>query len=70
MRNMQICPHCGAEAIRRNIENAVETVFDPFIGRTITQKKHVPVLISYKIGSITSLLMNLLCSGDGKNSRK
>jgi len=50
VKKKQECPHCGAEATRRTAENAVETVFDPFIGDTITQKKHVPVLINYKIG--------------------
>lgn len=50
VKKKQKCPHCGAEATRRTAENAVETVFDHFIGDTITQKKHVPVLINYKIG--------------------
>jgi hypothetical protein len=50
VENRQICPHCGAEATRRTVENAVETIFDPFLGSTITQKKHVPVLINYKTG--------------------
>ena len=49
VENKQTCPHCGAEATRRTVKNAVETVFDPFIGNAITQKKHVPVLINYKI---------------------
>ena len=48
----QICPHCGAEATRRILENSVETVFDPFTDNIMTQKKHVPVLINYKIGRV------------------
>ena len=50
VENKQTCPHCGAEASRRTVENAVETVFDPFIGNTVIQKKHLPVLINYTIG--------------------
>ena len=50
VENKQICPHCGAVGTRRTAENAVETVFDPFLGGTVTQKKHVPVLINYKTG--------------------
>lgn len=44
------CPHCSAAATRRNNQNAVETVFDPFLGKAIQQKKHVPVLVNYSVG--------------------
>ncbi|NLE24817.1 MAG: DNA methylase [Clostridiaceae bacterium] len=42
----QKCPHCGAEATRRVLNNATETVYDPVLSKTIKVKKHVPVLLN------------------------
>lgn len=46
----QTCPHCGAEATRRLLSNATETVFDPVLNKTIQVKKHVPVLLNCTSG--------------------
>lgn len=41
------CPQCGANLTKRNIERRWTTIYDPFIGKSITQVKQVPVRISY-----------------------
>lgn len=50
VNSSQKCPHCGAEATRRVLSNATETVFDPILSRTIKVKKHVPVLLNCTAG--------------------
>lgn len=39
------CPHCGAEATTQNCEFATDTVWDALIGRSVTSRKRVPVLV-------------------------
>jgi DNA modification methylase len=50
VNSSQKCPHCGAEATRRVLSNATETVFDPVLSKTIKVKKHVPVLLNCTAG--------------------
>jgi len=42
----QKCPHCRADATRRILTNATETIFDPVLRKTIKTKKHIPVLLN------------------------
>lgn len=51
VRDSAKCPHCGAESTRRQATYAMETVFDPLLGKSIQRKKHKPVLINYSIGN-------------------
>jgi DNA modification methylase len=48
----QTCPHCAAEATRRTLTNAFETVFDPAISKTVKVKKHIPVLLNCSSGKV------------------
>ena len=44
------CPYCKALCTKRNLERARETRFDNVLGKTITQGKHLPVMINYFVG--------------------
>ena len=45
-----ICPHCGAEAKKEQMDLHFETFIDPATGKTEKRPKRVPALIHYKIG--------------------
>lgn len=41
------CNHCNAIHNKKSVTKAIKTVYDSVIGKTITQTKSIPVLISY-----------------------
>lgn len=41
------CAACGAKHTKKQMKRAVKTVFDKALGKSVTQAKTVPVLISY-----------------------
>src|SRR5699024_4195597 len=45
-----ICPHCGAEGTKEQMDLQFETFIDPATGETAQRPKRVPALIAYKIG--------------------
>lgn len=45
------CSHCGSVLVKRSLERATETYFDPVIKQTLRRNKQVPVLINYSVGS-------------------
>jgi DNA modification methylase/DNA-directed RNA polymerase subunit RPC12/RpoP len=44
------CPHCGAKLTKSAAVYAHETVFDPFLNKTIERNKRLPFLVSYAVG--------------------
>ncbi len=47
------CPHCGAEAVKEQMELLFESFIDPASGTVSQRPKRVPSLIVYKIGKQT-----------------
>lgn len=41
------CPHCGTISSKKSLDRAWTTTIDSSIGKTVKQKKQVPVLINY-----------------------
>ena len=44
------CSQCGANLSKRNIDRRWTTIYDPLIGKSVTQAKQVPVRINYIFG--------------------
>jgi len=44
------CPSCGTKHTKRKIDKAFETVYDPYLDKSIKQIKTKPVLINYTYG--------------------
>ncbi len=42
------CPHCGTLTDKKSSEQAITTVYDDALGKTIQQVKTVPVIINYE----------------------
>jgi len=51
VRNVFRCPSCNALVSKRSLERAFVTRYDTYLGQSIRQAKHVPVLINYSVGS-------------------
>lgn len=47
------CPHCGAEAVKEQMELVFESFIDPASGAVSQRPKRIPSLIIYKIGKDT-----------------
>ncbi|MBU7019307.1 MAG: DNA methylase [Theionarchaea archaeon] len=43
------CPQCSASVTKRNLDRAMETVYDNILEKTIKRAKQVPVLINYSL---------------------
>ncbi len=43
------CPSCNAAVNKRNLDRAIEKVFDSALGKTIELTRQVPVLINYSV---------------------
>jgi DNA modification methylase len=43
------CPHCHVQLAKRNLERAINTIFDETLQTTIQSMKQIPVLINYSI---------------------
>ena len=48
-----VCPHCGAEATKEQMDLVFESFVDPASGQVSQRPKRVPSLIVYKIGKET-----------------
>lgn len=44
------CPSCGSSLKKKDCTNATITLFDHYLGHSVTQAKKVPVLVNYTIG--------------------
>ena len=45
------CPDCGAEFSSRNPTRAMETIYDEYLNKEVTQVKCIPVHINYKVSN-------------------
>lgn len=50
VKDVFLCPSCGAKIKKKECDNAVNTVYDPYIQDTIQIIKQKPVLINYSVG--------------------
>lgn len=50
VRDSFVCKHCGSVLSKRDCTRATQTVYDPYLGKSTTVAKQVPVLISYSVG--------------------
>ncbi|RLT19654.1 MAG: DNA methylase [Planctomycetota bacterium] len=51
LRDTITCPGCSSVLDESKIERVEHTIFDPVLGRPITQSKTEPVLINYSVGT-------------------
>ena len=51
VRDEIACPHCRSTLRKDNMQRATESVLDPVLRCVVSQRKQVPVLINYSVGT-------------------